>query len=124
VVLPTPTSIAGTSLLVDHSVKLEKITLTFLTDIVDRNSVYSNEWCNYVSGQMHEIGHNLVLPTPTSIAGTSLLVDHSVKLEKITLTFLTDIVDRNSVYSNEWCNYVSGQMHEIGHNLNFAHSSK
>ena len=30
----------------------------------------------------------------------------------------------NSVYSNEWCNYVSGQMHEIGHNLNFGHSSE
>ncbi|KAL3804560.1 hypothetical protein ACHAWO_005455 [Cyclotella atomus] len=30
----------------------------------------------------------------------------------------------NSVYSNEWCNYVSGQMHEIGHKLNFAHSNE
>lgn len=30
----------------------------------------------------------------------------------------------NSVYSNQWCNYVSGQMHEIGHNLGFAHSSE
>lgn len=26
----------------------------------------------------------------------------------------------NSVYSNQWCTYVSGQMHEIGHNLNLA----
>lgn len=25
------------------------------------NSVYSNEWCTYVSGQLHEIGHNLAL---------------------------------------------------------------
>ena len=24
----------------------------------------------------------------------------------------------NSVYSNQWCTYVSAQMHEIGHNLN------
>merc|ERR1712226_1276470 len=30
----------------------------------------------------------------------------------------------NSVYSNQWCNYVSGQMHEIGHNLGFGHSSE
>ncbi|KAL3760779.1 hypothetical protein ACHAWU_007845 [Discostella pseudostelligera] len=30
----------------------------------------------------------------------------------------------NSVYSNEWCNYVSGQMHEIGHNLGYAHSNE
>lgn len=30
----------------------------------------------------------------------------------------------NSLYSNEWCNYVSAQMHEIGHNLNFGHSSE
>ena len=29
-----------------------------------------------------------------------------------------------SVYNNEWCNYVSGQMHEIGHNLNLAHSGE
>lgn len=25
------------------------------------NSVYSNEWCTYVSIQLHEIGHNLAL---------------------------------------------------------------
>ena len=30
----------------------------------------------------------------------------------------------NSVYSNQWCNYVSSQMHEIGHNLNFGHSNE
>ena len=30
----------------------------------------------------------------------------------------------NSVYSNEWCTYVSAQVHEIGHNLNLAHSNE
>ncbi len=30
----------------------------------------------------------------------------------------------NSVYSNEWCNYVSAQLHELGHNLNLAHSGE
>jgi hypothetical protein len=30
----------------------------------------------------------------------------------------------NSVYSNQWCNFVSAQMHEIGHNLGFAHSNE
>ncbi|KAL9187141.1 hypothetical protein ACHAXT_010861 [Thalassiosira profunda] len=30
----------------------------------------------------------------------------------------------NSVYSNQWCNYPSGQMHEIGHNINLAHSNE
>jgi hypothetical protein len=30
----------------------------------------------------------------------------------------------NSVYSNQWCNYVSAQMHEIGHNLNAAHAGE
>ncbi|KAL7464254.1 hypothetical protein ACHAXS_004610 [Conticribra weissflogii] len=30
----------------------------------------------------------------------------------------------NSVYSDYWCTYVSAQMHEIGHNLNFAHSNE
>jgi len=27
-----------------------------------------------------------------------------------------------SVYRNEWCNYVSVQLHEIGHNIGFGHS--
>jgi hypothetical protein len=29
-----------------------------------------------------------------------------------------------SVYSNEWCNYPSGQMHELGHNFGYAHSNE
>jgi hypothetical protein len=29
-----------------------------------------------------------------------------------------------SVYNDEWCNYASGQVHEIGHNLNFGHSGE
>eukprot|EP00984_Skeletonema_dohrnii_P001833 scaffold607_cov146-Skeletonema_dohrnii-CCMP3373.AAC.1 len=29
-----------------------------------------------------------------------------------------------SVYNNQWCNYPSGQMHEIGHNLGYAHSGE
>jgi hypothetical protein len=29
-----------------------------------------------------------------------------------------------SVYNNNWCNYPSGQMHELGHNLGFAHSGE
>lgn len=28
------------------------------------------------------------------------------------------------VYSNEWCTYVSLQMHEMGHSLNFGHSNE
>ena len=28
-----------------------------------------------------------------------------------------------SVFNDNWCNYVSAQLHEIGHNLNLAHSS-
>ena len=28
----------------------------------------------------------------------------------------------NSVFNNEWCTYSSIQMHEVGHNLNLAHS--
>ena len=30
----------------------------------------------------------------------------------------------NSIYSDRWCQYVSGQVHEIGHNLNLAHASE
>ena len=29
-----------------------------------------------------------------------------------------------SVYNNQWCNYVSAQMHEVGHNLGLAHSGE
>lgn len=30
----------------------------------------------------------------------------------------------NSVYSDRWCSYLSTQMHEIGHNINLAHSNE
>ncbi|KAL7457308.1 hypothetical protein ACHAWC_008828, partial [Mediolabrus comicus] len=30
----------------------------------------------------------------------------------------------NSVYSNNWCNSVSAQLHEIGHNIGLAHSNE
>eukprot|EP00957_Ditylum_brightwellii_P196488 14971448-Ditylum_brightwellii.AAC.1 len=30
----------------------------------------------------------------------------------------------NSVYSDNWCTYLTAQMHEIGHNLNLAHSNE
>jgi len=29
-----------------------------------------------------------------------------------------------SFYSNEWCGFVGGQMHEVGHNLDLAHSGE
>ena len=29
-----------------------------------------------------------------------------------------------TVYNGEWCGYVSGQMHEVGHNLNLHHSGQ
>ena len=29
-----------------------------------------------------------------------------------------------SVYNDQWCNYPSGQMHELGHNLNLAHAGE
>ena len=29
-----------------------------------------------------------------------------------------------SVYSDTWCNSVSSQLHEVGHNLNFGHASE
>ena len=29
-----------------------------------------------------------------------------------------------SVYKDNWCNYVSAQMHELGHNLNLGHSNE
>lgn len=32
--------------------------------------------------------------------------------------------DKLSFYNNEWCSYVSGQLHEVGHNLGLAHSGE
>ena len=29
-----------------------------------------------------------------------------------------------SVYKDSWCNYVSAQLHEVGHNLNFGHAGE
>ena len=29
-----------------------------------------------------------------------------------------------SVYNDKWCNYPSGQLHELGHNLNLAHAGE
>jgi len=29
-----------------------------------------------------------------------------------------------TVFNNEWCGFVSAAVHEIGHNLGMAHSSK
>lgn len=29
-----------------------------------------------------------------------------------------------SVYNDQWCNSPSGQLHELGHNLNLAHSGE
>ena len=29
-----------------------------------------------------------------------------------------------SVYKDSWCNYVSAQLHEVGHNLNLGHASE
>lgn len=40
---------------------------------------------------------------------------------RIAYTYVNSYV---SVYNNRWCNYVSAQLHEIGHNLNLAHSSE
>lgn len=29
-----------------------------------------------------------------------------------------------SVYANDWCNYLSTQLHEVGHNLNLGHAGE
>jgi len=29
-----------------------------------------------------------------------------------------------SVYNDEWCTYLSAQLHELGHNLNLGHSGE
>jgi len=29
-----------------------------------------------------------------------------------------------SIYSDQWCNYLSAQMHEVGHNLGYGHSNE
>ena len=32
------------------------------------------------------------------------------------------LYDGTTVYNNEWCNFLSAQLHEIGHNLGYGHS--
>lgn len=34
------------------------------------------------------------------------------------------IRNKFSYYNNDWCSYVSAQMHEVGHNIGLAHSSE
>ena len=39
-------------------------------------SVYNNEWCTYVSGQMHEVGKFVVVMSPTRYASTTYSTFH------------------------------------------------
>jgi hypothetical protein len=44
--------------------------------------------------------------------------------ERNSSSFCPPFFYRLSVYNNKWCTYMSGQVHEIGHNLGLAHSGE
>lgn len=44
--------------------------------------------------------------------------------ERNSSSFFISSFCRLSVYNNKWCTYLSGQVHEVGHNLGLAHSGE
>jgi len=71
---------------------------------------------------------NLVVQKLNSAFGVtdpSLLADHvmyCMPAEISPFIAWAWLYDGTTVYNNEWCNFLSTQMHEIGHNLGYGHS--
>ncbi|KAL3796919.1 hypothetical protein ACHAW5_005399 [Stephanodiscus triporus] len=68
-----------------------------------------------------ELNRVFGVTSPTALANHVMYCLPSGVMSGIAYAYISSW---NSVYSNEWCNYVSTQMHEIGHNLGFAHSNE
>jgi hypothetical protein len=80
------------------------------------------------TGQGDGVVRNAVTSALTDAFGTATgLADHlmyclpSGTMSGIAYAYVNSW---NSVYSNQWCNYVSAQVHEIGHNIGLAHSNE
>jgi hypothetical protein len=59
--------------------------------------------------------------TPEQIADHFMYCLPDGAMSGISYAFLNSWM---SVYSDKWCDYVSTQMHEVGHNLNFDHAGE
>lgn len=90
------------------------VTITVSTSTTEGDAVMRNAITD-------EINRVFGVSSPRNIADHVMYCLPSGTMEGIAYAYINSW---NSVYSNEWCNYVSGQMHEIGHNLNFAHSNE
>lgn len=50
-----------------------------------------------------------------------LFIEQPVATRRIAYAYINSWL---SVYNDEWCRSVSGQLHEVGHNLNLDHSQE
>eukprot|EP00814_Leptocylindrus_danicus_P019785 CAMPEP_0116024062 /NCGR_PEP_ID=MMETSP0321-20121206/12060_1 /TAXON_ID=163516 /ORGANISM="Leptocylindrus danicus var. danicus, Strain B650" /LENGTH=591 /DNA_ID=CAMNT_0003495655 /DNA_START=30 /DNA_END=1802 /DNA_ORIENTATION=+ len=100
---------------------------TTSTGVTVSDGVYTIEISNNVSGVNRDIVRGWVVMEGDAILGSmKSQFDHvmlcfppGTRGDWIAYAYTNWYL---SIYNDEWCNYVSGQMHEIGHNLNLAHS--
>jgi hypothetical protein len=100
---------AGTDSIVDGAVTVSISTLTSEGDATMRNAISAQ--LNTQFGVSH----------PTQLANHLMYCLPPGTMSGIAYAFVNSWM---SVYSDNWCQYVSGQMHELGHNLNLAHSNE
>mmetsp|Transcript_17060 Transcript_17060/g.25378 ORF Transcript_17060/g.25378 Transcript_17060/m.25378 type:complete len:617 (-) Transcript_17060:192-2042(-) len=102
---------------------------TTSTGVTVSDGVYTIEISNNVSGVNRDIVRGWVVMEGDAILGSmKSQFDHvmlcfppGTRGDWIAYAYTNWYL---SIYNDEWCNYVSGQMHEIGHNLNLAHSGE
>jgi hypothetical protein len=67
------------------------------------------------------LNQNFGVSSPTKLANHVMYCLPAGTMTGIAYAFINGW---NSVFSNEWCGYVSVQVHEIGHNLYLAHANE
>jgi len=68
-----------------------------------------------------ELKNNFGVSHPTNLANHVMYCLPPSAMSGIAYAYVNSWM---SVYKDKWCTYVSGQMHELGHNLNLAHSNE
>ena len=68
-----------------------------------------------------ELNRLFVFSSPTSLANHVMYCLPPGTMSGIAYAFVNSWM---SVYSDQWCTYVSAQMHELGHNIGLAHSGE
>eukprot|EP00816_Leptocylindrus_hargravesii_P009684 CAMPEP_0196803776 /NCGR_PEP_ID=MMETSP1362-20130617/3256_1 /TAXON_ID=163516 /ORGANISM="Leptocylindrus danicus, Strain CCMP1856" /LENGTH=651 /DNA_ID=CAMNT_0042175603 /DNA_START=64 /DNA_END=2019 /DNA_ORIENTATION=+ len=109
--------------------RCEGASKTTSTGVTVSDGVYTVELSNTVSGVHRDIVRDWVLTEGDAILGSiksqfdhvMLCLPPGTRGDWIAYAYINWYL---SIYNDEWCNYVSGQMHEIGHNLNLAHSGE